>query len=314
MRTKTLLSAAVLILATVLLSAWSSHGRYQASSTTSPITTVVTVLGPNFSAPPAIAKEDVAVYSGKNRQDVTSWVPALGDNAGLQLAVLIDDNDSPTAIGQHFNEIKDFITSQPSTTQVGIFYATAGAAQVAAPFDANHAAVAQKLRLTLGPAAGTSPSVYLSLEDLISHWPANGMRHEVLMIASGIDRLSPGIDSPYVASAIKSAQTSGVVIHSIYTGGPRLANSPFRMEVAWRNLDQLTGGTGGQTFFQGSETPVDFVPIFRQLDAVLKNQYLLTFTTPRSEKKNGEMREIQVRTEQRDVKLYHVNQVFVPGP
>lgn len=313
MRTKSL-SAAVLIVAVTLLSGWSSRARNQAPSSAVPITTVVTVLGHDFSAPPPIVKEDVTVYSGKNRQDVTSWVPAQGDNAGLQLAILIDDDDSPTAIGQHFSEIKKFITSQPSTTQVGLFYATAGTARAAAQFDANHEAVAQKLRMTLGPTAGTSPSVYLSLEDLVSHWPANGMRHEVLMIASGIDRLSPGIDSPYVASAIKRAQASGVVVHSIYTGGPRLANSQFRMDVAWQNLDQIASGTGGQSFFQGFETPVDFVPIFRQLDAVLKNQYLLTFTTPRSEKKNGEMRQIQVRTEQRNVKLYHASEVFVPGP
>jgi len=313
MRTKTL-SAAVLIVAVTLLSGWSSHSRNQAASSTAPIITVVTVLGHDFSAPLAIAKEDVAVYSGKNRQDVTSWVPAQGDNAGLQLAILIDDDDSPSAIGQHLSEIKEFITSQPSATQVGLFYATAGTARAAAEFDANHEAVAQKLRMTLGPAAGTSPSVYLSLEDLVSHWPANGMRHEVLMIASGIDRLSPGIDSPYVASAIKRAQSSGVVVHSIYTGGPRLANSTFRMDIAWQNLDQLASGTGGQSFFQDFETPVDFVPIFRQLGAVLKNQYLLTFATPRSEKKNGEMRQIQVRTEQRNVKLYHASEVFVPGP
>jgi len=313
MRTKSL-SAAVLIVAVTLLSGWSSRARNQAASSATPITTVVTVLGHDFSAPPPIVKEDVTVYSGKNRQDVTSWVPAQGDNAGLQLAILIDDDDSPTAIGQHFSEIKEFITSQPSTTQVGLFYATAGTARAAAQFDANHEAVAQKLRMTLGPTAGTSPSVYLSLEDLVSHWPANGMRHEVLMIASGIDRLSPGIDSPYVASAVKRAQASGVVVHSIYTGGPRLANSQFRMDVAWQNLDQIASGTGGQSFFQGFETPVDFVPIFRQLDAVLKNQYLLTFTTPRSEKKNGEMRQIQVRTEQRNVKLYHASEVFVPGP
>jgi len=313
MRTKTL-SAAVLIAAVTLLSGWSSRDRNQAASSAAPITTVVTVLGHDFSAPPAIAKEDVAVFSGKNRQDVTSWVPAQGENAGLQLAILIDDDDSANAIGQHFSEIKEFITSQPSTTEVGLFYATAGTVQAAAQFDANHEAVAQKLRLSLGATSGTSPSVYLSLEDLVSHWPANGMRHEVLMIASGIDRLSPGIDSPYVASAIKRAQTSGVVVHSIYTGGPRLANSTFRMDIAWQNLDQIASGTGGHSFFQGFETPVDFVPIFKQLDAVLKNQYLLTFATPRSEKKNGEMRQIQVRAEQRNVKLYHASEVFVPGP
>lgn len=304
---------AVLILSATLLSGSTSRAQQQPSSTVS-VTTVVTVLGPNFSPPPAIAKEDVIVYSGKNRQEVTSWVPAQGDKAGLQLAILVDDADSPTAIGQHFNEIKDFITSQPSTTQVGIYYATSGTTQTAAKFDANHQAVAKALHLPLGRFAGASPSVYLSLQDLVSHWPDNGMRHEVLMIASGVNRLDPGIDSPYVASAIDHVQKAGVVVHTIYTGGPRLASAMFRMDIAWQNLIRLGDDTGGLPFFQGFETPVDFVPIFRQLDTALNNQYLLTFTTPRSDKKKGELRDIRIRMEQSKVRLHYVTRVFVPGP
>jgi hypothetical protein len=313
MRKLTFPVAAALVLASAsTLSARS--GAQQQPSSTVPITTLVTVLSPHFSAPPAIAKEDVTVYNRKNRLDVTSWVPAQGDNAGLQLAILIDDADSPGSIGQHFTEIKDFITSQPSTTQVGIFYATSGTTQTASPFDADHAAVAKKLRLPLGRLAAASPSIYVSLQDFVSHWPANGMRHEVLMIASGVDYLDPGLQDPYLASAIEHVQKSGVAVHTIYTGGPRLASTLFRMQIAWQNLVQLANGSGGQAFFQGFETPVDFVPIFHELDAVLNNEYLLTFNMPRSEKKKGEMREIRVHSEQRNVEFYYPSMVFVPGP
>ena len=149
MRRSTLLLTLALFLSVVLVSSSPSLAG-QSSGQTAPVTIVVTALGPNYSAPPAISKEDVAVYSRKNREDIVSWVPAQGDKAGLQLAILIDDADSATAIGPHLQEIKDFITSQPSTTQVGLFYATHGSAQAAADFSADHAAVVKKLRLPLG--------------------------------------------------------------------------------------------------------------------------------------------------------------------
>jgi hypothetical protein len=292
----------------------SSLARQNTSGSQVPITTVVTVLGHNFSPPPTITKEEITVYSGKNRQDVVSWVPAQGDKAGLQLAILIDNSDSTVGLGSHLNELENFIKSQPSSTQVGVFYAANGTVETASEFSPDHDAVAQTLRLPLGRSGGASPSVYDSLQHLVSHWPANDMRHEVLIIASGVDHLYPGPDSPYVASALKDVQAAGVVVHTIYTGGARLANASFRLDIAQSNLTQIAQETGGQPFFQGLETPVDFQPLLRNLEIALNNQYWLTFTMPRSDKKNGEMRQIQVRTEQRKVKLEHAEQVFVPGP
>jgi hypothetical protein len=291
----------------------SALAQQNRSESAVPTATVVTVLGPNFSAPPAITKEEITVYSGKNREDVISWIPAQGDKAGLQLAILIDDSDSPVGVGSHMAELQNFIKSQPGSTQVGIFYAANGAAETASEFTADHDAAAQKLKLPLGRRGSDSPSVYLSLQDLVKHWPSGSMRREVLVIASGVDRLYPEFDSPYVASALKSLQTAGIVVHTIYFGGPGLARSGIRLDIAQSNLTQIADGTGGQPFFQGLETPVDLAPILRQLDMTLGNQYWLTFTMPRSEKKDGEMREIQVRTEQRKVKLHHAKEVFVPG-
>lgn len=308
MRKLTLFGAALSLAAVAV---YGGSSRAQQSSSTVPVTAVVTVLGPNFSAPPAIAKEDVTVFTNNARRNVASWVAAQGNNAGLQLAILIDDADSPTAIGQHFNELRDFITSQPSTTEVGLFYARSGAAQTVAPFDENHQAVAEKLRLPLGRFASTSPSIYLSLQDLVKHWPADGMRHEVLVIASGVDYLDPGLQDPYLDSALDHIQQGGVVVHTIYTGGPRLADASFRQSIAWQNLVRISGDSGGQNFFQGFETPVDFVPILRQLNAVLHNQYLLTFDVPRPRNAKGELHTDQIRTEQRNIKLSYPARIFV---
>jgi len=76
----------------VFFGAVSSHAQNQ-SAGTAPITTVVTALGPKYTAPPPISQSDVSVYSGKDKQNVTAWVPAQGDKANLELAIVIDDSD-----------------------------------------------------------------------------------------------------------------------------------------------------------------------------------------------------------------------------
>ena len=52
------------------------HAQQQAPASKVPVTTVVTVLGPNYTAPPALGKSDVIVHTGKQREDVTAWTSA----------------------------------------------------------------------------------------------------------------------------------------------------------------------------------------------------------------------------------------------
>jgi len=280
---------------------------------TAPASVVVTALGADFSPAPALSQHDIAVYSNKTRANVVSFVRAQGANAGLQLAILIDDDDSPSAIGNHFSEIKSFIEAQPPTTQVGIYYAQSGTVRAAAAFSSDHQAVAQKLRLPLGRYFGTSPSVYLSLKSLAKQWPSNHMRHEVLLMASGIDRLHPGLQSPYVDQAISQVQKDGIVVHTLYTGGFGLAHTVFLQQIAWQNLSRLANDSGGQQFFQGFETPVDFLPIFRKLNIVLGNQYRLSVDMPRSSNPRGKLEPIHLRVEQNNLHLSYASQIFVPG-
>jgi hypothetical protein len=316
---KTIFSFSTAVLAAALLVSGSSFAQNAANSATHdaptvPVTTVVTALGPNFSAPPSISKDDIAVYSDNTRVNVASFERASGSKAGMQLAILIDDDDSPSALGAHFKEIKSFIEAQPLTTEVGIYYAQSGTVRAAAKFSSDHKAVARKLRLPLGKFFGASPSVYLSLKSLVDHWPHNDMRHEVIMIASGIDRLHPGLQDPYLDDAMEHVQKSGVIVNTIYTGGFRLANTLFLQQNAWRDLSQVAIDSGGQQFFQGFETPVDFLPIFRKLNMEFGNQYLLTADMPQPSNGKGKLAPIHIKTEPHNVHLSYAPQVWVPGP
>lgn len=287
------------------------HAQTQTKPANVPVTTVVTILGPNFTAPPALGQSDVIVHTGNRREDVIDWTPAQGEKAGLELAILIDDGSD---FGSHLDEVRRFIQAQPKTTSVGLFYASRGMTLTIAPFSADHDAVAKKLRITLGP-SGTSTSIYLSLIDVLKKLQSMPGRREVLIIGDGHDRLRGDLpESPDVIGSIESAQKVGIVIHTLYARVGRLGRTSFRLTLAQSNLTREAGETGGQAFFQGLETPISFTPFLDQLDMVLHNQYWLTFTTPRSTRLKGELRSFKVTTEQRNISITAPSEVFVPGP
>ncbi len=290
---------------------FSAHAQDQ-NAPKVPITTTVTVLGPKFTAPPPLTRQDITAFSSKTRLDVINWVPAQGEKAPLQFAIVIDNSANQLGVGTQLNDLAAFIRRQSRSTAVGVFYAVNGTVQTASNFSTNHEAVAKALRLPLG-GAGDSPSVYLSLSDLIkSRWPVTGARRGVLLISSGVDRLDRGPQSPYVAAAIEDSQRAGVVVHAIYTDGVRFGET-LRGQFAQDNLVQLADQTGGFSFFEGISTPVSFAPYLNQLDMLLHNQYLLTVSFQPSGKERGELRPIEIRTEQKNVTLKYPKQVFVPG-
>lgn len=283
----------------------------QSASSKVPVTTAVTMLAPNFTAPPPVSKADVMVYSGTQRQDVSALEPAQGDHSALQLAILIDDLSK---IDTQLPDLRKFIQGLPNTTEVGVFYADNGTVRTAADFSTDHEAVAKKVRLTLG--LGASPaSIYISMMDFMSHWPATDGRREFLVIADGIDRFRGDPASPDVPATIERAQKTGIVIHTLYAeGADYVAHNLFRKNYGQSNLAEMADATGGQAFFQGLNTPISFTPYLNQLDMVLHNQYFLTFTTGRSQKKEGELRAFRVRSEQHNVEILAARRIFVPGP
>lgn len=302
-----------LVVAALLATALPLRAQAQTASSSVPVTTVVTVLGPKYTAPPAISKDDVNVYEGKVKREVTGWIPAQGDKAALELAIVIDEACN-TDLGIQIGDITSFIKELPRNTGVGVFYASNGTVQAASQFNLDHEAAAKSVRMPLGN-FGAYSSIYLSLMSLISRWPVTGARREILLISDGIDRFRGDPFSPDVDATIAKAQQAGIMIHSLYaTGVGRVSRSMFHVNYGQSNLAELTDKTGGEAFFQGLQTPVAFAPFLQQLNVVLKNQYWLAFVTSRAKKGKGELRQFRIKTEQRDVEISSADKIFVPGP
>jgi hypothetical protein len=305
-----LLAGSALLSLTMFAALPAAIAAPQAGTQEVPVTTVVTVLGPNYTAPPALGKSDVVVHTGNRREDVVAWDAAQGEKSTVELAIVIDDLAN---INNQLDDLRKFIGAQSKGTSLGLFYASNGITQAVAPFSADHDAVAKKVRITTG-FPGASTSIYLSLMDVMKKFPADNARHEILVIADGIDRFRGDPDSPDVAQTIERAQKAGIMIHTLYArGGGREGRNLFRVNYGQSNLAQMADETGGESFFQGLDTPIAFTPFLEQLDMVLHNQYFLTFTTPRSTKKKGELRSFRVSTEQHNVELAHAREIWVPG-
>ncbi|MGB2888511.1 MAG: hypothetical protein WBC04_12520 [Candidatus Acidiferrales bacterium] len=299
-----------LILTVALAAVAPLKAQQQNPSATVPVRMVVTVLGRNYSSPPTVSRDDVRVFEGKEQLTVSEWTPARGPQGSLDFAVMIDENTN-TNLGLQLADIGDFIKELPSTARAGVFYASNATAQVASDFTADHAAAAKALRLPLGN-VGAYSSIYLSLMDLIKRWPAASNRREMLVVSDGIDRFRGDPFSPDVQSTVEQAQKAGIMIHTIYaTGVGRFSRNLFRLNYGQSNLAQIADETGGEAFFQGTYTPIDYMPYLKNLQMVLNNQYLLTFLAKPGKK--AELKKFRVRTELKDAEISAADAALVPA-
>jgi hypothetical protein len=262
---------------------------------------------------PEVTRPDVIVFEGRDRDEVSNWVPAQGDNAALELFILLDDG-STASLGSQLNELRQFINSQPESTKVGVAYMQNGIAKVQQGLTADHNAAAQSLRLPLGE-RGINGSPYFSLTDLIKHWPQTSARREVLMITDGIDPYYGGWDpqDPYLSAAIGDAQRAGVVVFGIYTPGVGHFDHSFgRTYWGQMYLSRLAGETGGESYYIGfNGPPVSFDPYLGDMAAHLAHQYFLTFI-PKPQKSSG-WRSIRLKTEVPNADLVSADKVYVVG-
>jgi hypothetical protein len=280
------------------------------------VSTVVTVLDAKGNPPPArVDKSEVNLSSGKTRLTMTGWKPVQPSD--LQLAILIDNDVRTSILGQQVQDLAKFIATLPQGVMVGLYLGEYGSATPQEPLTTDHNAAVQKLRLSEGK-GGDSPSIYQSLENLVTHWPAGpaNVRREVLLLSSGIDGLSVNrfdpANDPYLGSALDKAQKAGVVVYSIYDGSSRFGGSLVG-QGSQGKLIEVSGDTGGDTFMEGTLTPISIAGYLNALDERLASQYVLTFTIEAGKHKNGELREIQVQLEQHDLKPYYAHRVLVPG-
>jgi hypothetical protein len=273
---------------------------------------VVTVEARHGSEPPVIHREDAMVYEGRDRDQVTDWIPVQGSRAALQLFVLIDDAADTTALGSQLQEISKFINAQPATTAIGVAYMRNGSAAIAQNLTTDHAQAAKALRLPLGD-PGASASPYFSVADLVKRWPETQAPRELLMITDGIDRFyGSGPSDPYVDETISQAQRAGIIIFSIYTpSAGHFGHSFWRANWGQNYLSQLSDETGGESYYLGTGAPVSFGPYLDDLASRLKRQYLLSFLA-KPEDKAG-LRKVKLRTEVPNAELVAADRVYVPA-
>lgn len=271
------------------------------------VTTTVTAVGKKNTQPPAIKKDDVELYKGKERLQVADW--RRGET--LFLAVLIDDSLDQN-IASQWNDLKAFMMAQPPSTYIGVFYGRNGAAQVAQDFTKDHAVAAKALRIPFG-GFGAFSSPYLELQDLIKRLPGAGERRSIMLISSGIDyfRGNFGPISPDVDPTIEDAQKNNINIWTIY--GPDAGHGGrgfFRVNNAQSQLSEVSEETGAESYFLGFGPPVTLKGYFDEISKHLNNQYLLTFEG--SGGKRGRFERIRVTSEVPGVEFMTSSGVFLP--
>jgi hypothetical protein len=275
---------------------------------------VVTVEPHHGKDVPAIQREDVMVYEGKNRDTVTDWIPAQGEHAALELFIMLDDGSS-SSLGTQLQDLRKFIGEQPATTKIGIAYMQNGIAKVEQNPTSDHEQAAKALRLPMG-IRGANGSPYFSLVDLFKRWPGSTARREVMMASDGIDRYygTGDILDPYLQEAIDQAQRAGIQVSAIYTPGVgHFGHSYWQTYWGQLYLAQLAEKTGGEAYYIGfNGPPVAFAPYLEDLANRLNHQYFLGFLA-KPPKKPG-LQPVRLRTENSTVDLVSADRVWVGAP
>jgi hypothetical protein len=278
---------------------------------------------------PRLRQDEVKVKQGKTFLQVAQLIPAQGDNAALQLMVLIDDTLDP-AVGGNLNDLKEFIKAQPASTVIGSGYTSNAAVNIVQNFTADHELAVKAVRLPRG-GFSTMDSPYLSLISLVKGWPQQNVRREVLMVSDGIDRLrgekprpsqlGPAYGPTYhsmptisvdATSASEISQRYNVIVHSLYAAGVgRAGRSSWDLQVGLSALSKITEETGGECYSLGTSNLVSFKPYLERFQRTLDNQYYLVFlATP---KKNAGLQRFKIQTEVSNSEILAPDNVWVPA-
>jgi hypothetical protein len=276
---------------------------------------------------PPLQKEDVKVRQGKTSLTVTQLIPAQGNDAALQLMILIDDTLN-TSVGNNLTDLKNFIAAQPPSTVIGVGYMSNATVNVVQLFTADHDLAVKAVRLPRG-SFSTMDSPYLSLISLVKGWQQQNVRREILLVTDGIDRLrgeqpqpsrlGPNFGTVYHSaptistdanSASEISQRYNVIVHSLYAVGVgRAGRSSWDLQLGLSGLSKISAETGGECFSLGTSQLVSFQPSLERLQKLLSNQYYLVFqAVPR---KNAGLQRINIQTELSNSEILAPDNVWV---
>jgi len=263
-----------------------------------PLPTQILVNVDAKSTPPAVA--DLTIDVNGHKEPLSAWTPVAPN--GAQVAVLIDDGIRES-VGTQLDTIRAWIQHLPAGTEVLVGYMENGRVVSDQGFTADHALASSGVHIPQG-IAGDSASPYFCLSDFVKKWPSGNAQPAnavptigsypnqaaarkarfVLMLTNGVDPYNGSTspmnqDSPYVATAVEDAQRAGVAVYSIY-----YADAGFRGNrgsfSGQSYLSQLSQGTGGTPYFEGTGSPVSLEPFLNNFQRAISETYIATFEAP----------------------------------
>jgi hypothetical protein len=241
----------------------------------------VTIFPSGKAALPRFGMADILVFQGNDRRPVVSFVQAGTGSTGLDVVVVIDDA-ADAGLGIQLRDLASFIRSLPANAQVEVVYAAYGSVRVEQALTTEHEAAAKKLRLPHGALSGAS-GFYDALRDLAKKWPEDGAARVVLVVGQGLD-VSLGLHdtSPEfnegLQRAIEAFQRGAITAYSVYASDAgHIGEVSFLVTNGQGCLLRLTKETGGESYFNGTRTPIDFGVYLRKIRERINGQYVLTF-------------------------------------
>jgi intracellular sulfur oxidation DsrE/DsrF family protein len=188
---------------------------------------------------------------------------------GLDVAIVVDDAVG-TSLGGQLRDLANFIRALPPRAQVEVVYAANGVARIEQSFTTEHEAAAKSLRLPSGSNAGAS-GLYDALRDLAKRWPHDGAKRVVILVSQGVDLVSSNEDSSPFSNAlldraVGAFQREGITAYTIYASDAgRVGVHPLLVSNGQGCLSRLAAETGGEAYFQGRRTPIDFNAYLEQI-------------------------------------------------
>ena len=143
------MKATVFIGALLAINAVSAFSQNEGQSSSVPAQMIVTVESRHGRDVPALNREDFMVYQGKERVQLVDALPLQGDNADLELFLLIDDA-SDWRLGTQLGDLRRFLDAQAAGTAVEIGYMRNGTIDTIAELTKDHTRAAGALRLPMG--------------------------------------------------------------------------------------------------------------------------------------------------------------------
>ncbi len=211
-------------------------------------------------------------------------------NTSLSLCVLVQD-DLSSSVNLQLKDLAEFIRGLPQGSKVMVAYLRGGSMQIRQKFTSDLDKAARSLRIVLSSASAAPRSPYDGVIDALKRF--DGLptgRRAILLLSDGLDTSngfsgsSPG-QSIDLDRAILKAQRRSVAVYSFYssatyteTGNHILVNN------GQGSLSRISRQTGGRAFFQGTFTPISYVPFFKDLSMALNRQFALTYLSTHMKK------------------------------